>query len=113
MKGFYEWLGYTVNPVLCMARKIEEAEADIVLEECDAKAPAVDHHTSLGDSCHEPLWPGRFPLRLPLTVKDLSRGIWQPLYLSALAVAALTVGIEALVRHLVWRRRNAGGPLPP
>lgn len=26
VKGFYESLGYTVNPVLCMARKIDEAE---------------------------------------------------------------------------------------
>ena len=25
VKGFYEALGYTVNPVLCMARKIEDA----------------------------------------------------------------------------------------
>ena len=41
-----------------------------------------------------------------LSGEDLSRGIWQPLYCSALAVAALTIGLEALVRHLVWRRRS-------
>ena len=27
VKGFYEALGYAVNPVLCMARKIEEADS--------------------------------------------------------------------------------------
>lgn len=48
-----------------------------------------------------------------LAGEDLSRGIWQPLYLSALGVAAVTIGLEALVRHLVFKRRTVGPPPPP
>jgi hypothetical protein len=47
-----------------------------------------------------------------LSGEALSRGIWQPLYLSALAVAALTIALEALLRQLVWKRRKAGRPPP-
>ena len=45
-----------------------------------------------------------------LAGEGLARGIWQPLYLTALAVAALCIGAEALIRQWVHRRSGAGGP---
>jgi hypothetical protein len=41
-----------------------------------------------------------------LSGEALSRGIWQPIYLAALAAAILTIVLEALLRHGLWRRRG-------
>lgn len=42
-----------------------------------------------------------------LVGEGLERGIWQPLYLTAVAVAALAIAAEALIREVVYRRSRA------
>ena len=43
-----------------------------------------------------------------LSGEALSRGIWLPIYLAALAIAAVTIGCEALLRQRAWKRRSTG-----